>query len=255
MQSNSKWVSNCPALVLAGGFGKRLRTCYDDGPKVLAPVGGQSFLEYLLLWLNESGIKRVILCIGYKGAQLRESLGDGHKFGLEVDYSSEDIPLGTAGALKHAERLVDSDSFFAMNGDSFLDVNLRAMYYQHHSNSAFATLAVTPMSYFDRYGSVELNSKEEIVGFTEKTAAHECEPKVRARTLINGGVYLLQKSFLELIPAGKAVSIERDIFPCLTDGRLRGFVTESYFIDIGIPADYNRAQAELPRRFQYDHTS
>jgi len=242
-----------PALVLAGGFGERLRESYDRGPKVLAPVAGRSFLEYLLVWLRNSGIKRVVLCIGYKGTQLREWLGDGHEFGLNVDYSSEDTPLGTAGALKHAERLVNSDLFFAMNGDSFLDVNLCAMYQHHISHSAFATLAVTPQSDSGRYGSVQLNSKGEIVGFTEKAAVQGGERRAVSSILINGGIYLCQRRFLELIPLDKAVSIEKDVFPRLTDGRLHGFMSNSYFIDIGVPADYKRAQSELPERIRHDH--
>lgn len=255
MPQNTTSLFDCPAVVLAGGLGKRLRQAYGAGPKVLAPVAGRCFLEYLLLWLRDAGVRKVILCIGYKGRQLQEWLGNGGEYGFDVRYSSEATPLGTAGAIKHAERLLTTDSFFAMNGDSFLDVNLSEMYRYHSSHSAVGTLAITSQSTSERYGTVELNPKGSIIGFAEKSAARYGNRSASSANLINGGVYLLRKTFLGLIPTSKPVSIEREIFPQLTDGRLQGFRTDSYFIDIGVPEDYERAQAELPRRLQYDHTS
>ena len=247
-------LSDCPALVLAGGLGKRLREAYDAGPKVLAPVAGRRFLEYLLLWLHDSGIRRVILCIGYKGTQLERWLGKGREYGLDVRYSSEATPLGTAGAIKHAENLVHGDSFFALNGDSFLDVDLREMCRYHSSHSGVGTLAITSQSGSARYGNVEMNRKGEIIRFAEKGPSGAANESSSSVSLINGGVYLLRKTFFDLIPRGRPVSIEQEVFPQLTDGRLHGFITNSYFVDIGIPADYERAQTELPEKLQYDHT-
>jgi D-glycero-alpha-D-manno-heptose 1-phosphate guanylyltransferase len=251
VRSDRQLVSHCPVLVLAGGLGTRLRSCYDYGPKVLAPIGDRCFLDYLFSWLRDCGIENVVLCIGYKGNQVSERIGDGHNYGLNVFYSSEEVQLGTAGALKQAEHFVRTDSFFAMNGDSFLDVDLAAMYRYHNSHTALGTIALARQSCSKRYGNVLLTSDQEIAGFTEKY------PPVSHNhaKLINGGVYLLRKHFLTLISSGQSVSLEKEVFPRLTDGRLRGFVTSSYFIDIGVPTDYARAQTELPERFQYDHSS
>jgi D-glycero-alpha-D-manno-heptose 1-phosphate guanylyltransferase len=248
-------LSRCPAVVLAGGLGKRLRSTYDLGPKVLAPIAGRCFLEYILIWLRDAGIRELVLCIGYKGVELRRWLGDGSRCGLHVQYSEEESPLGTAGALKRAEELISGDSFFAMNGDSFLDVSLPEMHRYHSSHSAIATMAVTPQNNSARYGTVQMNAVGEIIGFAEKRVPGQCGHMNGDSAQINGGVYLFRRQFLELIQPGKPVSLEKEVFPRLVDGRLRGFITSSYFIDIGVPADFYRAQRELPERFPYDHTS
>jgi NDP-sugar pyrophosphorylase family protein len=240
-------LKNCPVLVLAGGLGTRLRGAYADGPKCMVPVGGRRFLEYLFLWLRSAGIREVVLCAGYKASQLRNWTGDGACWGMCVRYSAEDAPLGTAGALKQAEGLITADSFFALNGDSFLDVDLHEMYRFHMTHRALATMAVVHQQQASRYGIVEMNQQGEIVAFHGKHARAQDDPQ--AARLINGGVYLFRRKLLDLIPSGRAVSLEQEVFPSLTGTNLRGFVTSTYFIDIGIPDDLERAQSELPRRF------
>jgi NDP-sugar pyrophosphorylase family protein len=239
-------LETCSALVLAGGLGTRLRSVFERGPKCMAPVGGRLFLEYLLDWLRSFNIKDLILCVGHKSSQIQNWLGDGGKWGMHVRYSVEEELLGTGGALKLAERMLASELCLVVNGDSFLNVDLQAMHRFHLRRTALATIAVAKVRSSGRYGRVQLDADGKITAFREK------DPRERLSRggfqLINGGVYLLQKRFLDAIPSDRVVSVEKEIFPTLVGKQLYGFITEGYFIDIGIPSDFARAQAELPSR-------
>jgi NDP-sugar pyrophosphorylase family protein len=243
----------CQAVILAGGRGTRLRPAFDQGPKGIAPVGNRPFLEYLLIWLRAAGIQKLVVCVGYKKDQIRDWLGDGSSWGLEVKYSEEKRLLGTAGALKLAEKLISSPSFLVLNGDSFLDVNLQAMYRFHAKKGALVTIAVARVRHSARYGTVQLDRTHQIRAFQEKkknlTRNAKSKPHGSLKP-INGGVYLMQKRFLHAIPPRIAMSLEKDIFPGLVGEELYGFVTRGYFIDIGVPSDFERAQTELHKRFR-----
>jgi NDP-sugar pyrophosphorylase family protein len=243
-------LENCPALILAGGLGTRLRAAFGDGPKSMAPVAGRHFLEYLLFWLRSAGIKDLILCVGYQKTQIQDWLGDGGHWGLRVRYSEEKELLGTAGALKLAADLVFAETCFVVNGDSFLSVNLSKMCQFHTVRGALATVAVARVRNSVRYGTVQLDRSGRITAFHEKSKASRRGVTKRGRLqLINGGVYLFQKRFFDVIPSGRVISLEKEIFPELLDRKLYGFATSGYFIDIGVPADFKRAQTELPKRF------
>ena len=249
-------VSSCPVLVLAGGLGTRLRAAYDDGPKCLAPVAGRPFLEYLLMWLHAAGIRELILCVGHKRAQVQHWLRDGRHGGLNVRYCVEKELLGTAGALRLASTMVEAQTCLALNGDSFLDVNLQEMYRFHQSRRALATLALARVRDSGRYGGIQLDRQGRIKAFSEKRGGcKQPSGEKDAVQLINGGVYLLERQFFGSIPEGRAVSLETESFPALTGGDIYGFVSSGYFIDIGVPADYARAQKELAERFSYDYSS
>jgi D-glycero-alpha-D-manno-heptose 1-phosphate guanylyltransferase len=239
--------------VLAGGLGKRLRSVYSRGPKCMAPVGGRLFLEYLLLLLRSAGIREVIMCVGYKRSQLESWLGNGSRWGVNLTFSVERTLLGTGGALKLAEDLITSDCFFVLNGDSFLDVDLQGMYRHHMAHRALATVAIVSQPRSARYGTVEIAANGKITSFHEKSS--EAQLANTPAQLINGGIYLFQRQFLDLIPRSQVVSLEQEIFPRIVPAGLCGFVTNSYFIDIGVPQDFERAQTELPKRFRYDYTS
>jgi len=239
-----------PALVLAGGLGTRLNAVFSDGPKCMAPVGGRHFLEYLLTWLHSSGIRELILCVGYKGHQVRRWLGDGSKWGFRVRYSVERELRGTAGAVRLAARMVKAPTCVVLNGDSFLELDLQEMCQFHQSKKALATIALARVRDAARYGGVRLDRDGRIAAFSEKgEALTKPVPTHRRFQLINGGVYVLQRRLLDSIPARKPVSLEKQIFPRLMGGKLYGFVTSGFFIDIGVPADYARAQTELTERF------
>jgi NDP-sugar pyrophosphorylase family protein len=240
-------------LILAGGRGTRLRSAFRSGPKSMAPVGKRPFLEYLLKWLRNAGLRDVILCVGYKKAEIQSWLGDGQNWGLRVKYSEEKSLLGTGGALKNAEKLVSSSLCLVVNGDSFLDVDLGAMFRFHRQRRAPATIALARVPDSTRYGTVTLDRSRHITSFQEKEkkSPHKIDrTSHRAFQLINGGVYLLEKRVLVNIPPRRVVSLEKDIFPAMTGSRLYGFPSRGYFIDIGIPADFARAQTELPERFR-----
>jgi NDP-sugar pyrophosphorylase family protein len=237
-----------PAVVLSGGLGTRLHPVYNEGPKVLAPVAGYPFLAYVLAWLRRQGIASVILCVGYKHSQIQELFPEECGF-MKICYSVEAEPLGTAGALKHAESSIYGDCMFVMNGDSLLDVSLSHLLSFHRARGALATLAVAEVASATRYGTVVMDEECRICAFREKSEYPEA-----GRQQVNGGVYVLDREVLQWIPPHRAVSLEREIFPALIGKRLYGYATRGFFIDIGVPEDFQRAQSELPKAFNYDHS-
>jgi len=236
----SATLADFPVLVLAGGLGTRLRAEFADGPKVLAPVGGRPFLSYLLQQLATSGFRQVTLSVGFRADQVEQWLGNGSTLGLSVSYSFEDKPMGTAGALRLAyERFCAGQRFFAVNGDSILQVPFDAMYNTHLDHKASATIALAEVTDTSRYGRVEVDENGFVRDFREKGGEH-------APGLINGGVYLFEPSAVDLVPTGREVSLEREILPVLGSKGLHAFRSPGYFIDIGVPEDLARAQTLLP---------
>jgi D-glycero-alpha-D-manno-heptose 1-phosphate guanylyltransferase len=240
-------LAEIPALILAGGLGSRLQPAFSTGPKSMAPVNGQPFLQYLLSQISRAGFRKVVLCLGYGASQIKDWVRGGEKWDLRASYSVETEPAGTAGALRQARGLIASQCFLVFNGDSFLDINLRQLVQAHHRWQACATIALAIVRDPARYGAVLLGQQGEIKAFLEKGAS--AENGWQERYLINGGIYVFDKRVLELIPEAGAVSLERDIFPQLLARGVKGFVHEGYFIDIGVPDDFRRAQTELPKQF------
>ena len=225
--------------MLVGGLGTRLRSAYADGPKPLAPIEGKPFLSYLLKLLADAGLFRVVLCVGYRAQQIEEWLGDGRSLGLDIRYSHEDEPMGTAGALKLAySRYARGKRILAMNGDSILQLSLAAMHESHRKSGVVATIALAHVPDTSRYGSVAVNEMGLATSFREKN-------NEQAPGFINGGIYIFEPSAMELIPQGRPASLEREILPALLSRGLLAFKSEGYFIDIGVPQDLVRAQAEL----------
>ena len=244
-----KRIENVPvALILAGGLGKRLRSAYAAGPKALAPVGTRPFLDYLLFWLRTQGVKDVILCVGYKRSQIQRHVGSGRKWGLRIRYSIETKLLGTGGAVKKAGRMVRGDRLFVINGDTFLDVNLSKMSAFHRNQKAWATLAVAKVADASRFGTLRLDSRGRITSFLEKNPS-DADNSASSPLRINGGVYLFEKKILSRISPRRPVSLEKELFPNLSPKKtLVGFKTDGFFLDIGVPDDFRRAQSELTQR-------
>jgi NDP-sugar pyrophosphorylase family protein len=236
------------AVVLCGGLGTRLSGVVPHLPKALAPVAGRPFLHYLLTDLAAAGVFDVVLCTGHRSETIEaEFVGDA-RCGLSICYSKEYKPLGTAGALKNAERHVHSNPFLLLNGDSLLDVDFERLIAAHKSSGAIATLALARVAQPERYGSVILDANGEVRAFSEKTSVHG-ETSSNSSCWINGGVYALDRKIFGGIPeAGRAISFERKILPALVRRCLFGFLCDGFFIDIGVPEDYERAQTEIPRR-------
>ena len=223
------------AVLLVGGLGTRLRSVVPDAPKVLASVGKRSFLELLVGQLRSQGINRLVLCTGYLSEQIESEFGDGQAWGVSIEYSKEERPLGTAGAVKWAQpHLRDVREFVVMNGDSFLEVDFRKLMEFHRGHEAMATMAVLRVEEAGRYGTVDVDANGRVKGFTEKTGSD-------APGLVNGGVYIFNRAVLQHIPEQPS-SLERDTFPQLLGHGVYAQEQHGIFIDIGTPADYLRAQ-------------
>ena len=219
------------AVVLAGGFGTRLAHIVSDVPKPMAPVCGKPFLEYVLHYLKRNGINRVILAVGYKEDVIRSCFGASF-LGMDILYSSEDKPLFTGGAIRKALRLAEDGPVFILNGDTYFDVDLRAMLAFHLEKQAALTIAAKKMTSFDRYGTIE-SENGRITAFLEKRPTGEGE--------INGGVYLMDRHFLDEA-VSEAFSFEKDVMETkVAVIPMYAFASDGYFIDIGIPEDYYRA--------------
>ena len=227
------------AIILAGGLGTRLKEVISDIPKPMAPVANQPFLKYIIDYLIQQGIERIILSVGYKSEVIKEFFGDNYK-GIELIYSIENEPLGTGGGIRLAADKLNGEETFIINGDTFFDVHLLGLEQLAISEKSDLCLALKPMKNFDRYGSVEL-LKNRIISFKEKQFVQE--------GLINGGVYWLNKSLLALFKSGEKFSFERDLMERQVDKKtISGFITDSYFIDIGIKEDYIQANKDFAKK-------
>jgi len=229
------------AVILAGGFGTRLQSVVKDVPKPMAPVCGRPFLEYQLDYLRAFGIEKVVLSLGYLPEVVKDHFGDDYH-GMEIAYAVEKDPLGTGGAIAFAAEQISGKNFWVFNGDSLFEVNLPMMEEIFFATRADIALALRTVEDVSRYGMVETDELSKITYFREKS-------DVKGPGTINGGVYLINKTkFLEVAPQGR-FSIEKEIF--MPDDRLlslSGVVSDTYFIDIGIPEDYQRAQHEFITR-------
>ena len=225
------------AVVLAGGAGTRLRSVVSDVPKPMASVAGRPFLSYVLDLLCLRGISRIVLSVGYKSDAIRSYFGDRYQ-GRDLLYSVEDSPLGTGGAIALASTRVTEERLFVVNGDSFIDPPFEAMANIQAESGAEIVMAVRHLQDCGRYGRVRM-SQNTITGFEEKTG--------NDAGYVNAGVYLINTGFARSLDLGRAFSFESDVL----ERRCREVLmlavpVESYFIDIGIPDDYLRAQEELP---------
>jgi D-glycero-alpha-D-manno-heptose 1-phosphate guanylyltransferase len=228
-------------IVLAGGLGTRLRSVVKEIPKCLAPVGGRPFLGYLLDWLVSQDVNHVVFSVGY----LREQVVDyvqSNRWPFSYDFAVEEAPLGTGGGIRLALEKCHENQVFVVNGDTFFPVELKDMSFQYA-----VTLALKPMKDFDRYGAVELNGNA-VTAFHEKQYC--------AEGLINGGVYAIDRSRLELSRLPEKFSFEKEVLePGAAIGEIGGWVSDAYFIDIGIPEDYQKAQWAIPAWFAVQEAS
>lgn len=225
------------AIILAGGSGTRLRSLVNDLPKPMASVQGRPFLEWQLAHLQRKGIDRVILCIGYLAEKIASYFGRGHR-GMKIIYSQEERPLGTGGAIRLAFQKIHSSCCLVLNGDSLFDVDLAAMGKMHAGQSPDLTMALKVMDQAGRFGSVALGEDGRVMAFEEKAKAAE-------RRLVNGGVYMASPRLFEGTDLPEAFSFENDFLaPMSQQRRFKGFLSDGFFIDIGVPEDYRRAQTE-----------
>jgi NDP-sugar pyrophosphorylase family protein len=223
------------AFILCGGLGLRLRSVNPGLAKVLAPIAHRPFLDYLLCYLRDQNISKVILGIGFGANQIRQFCQDGRRWNLHVIFSEESRPLGTGGALKHAEDLIRADLFWVLNGDSLVRVQLTELYSFHLERQAQITLALTQVHDRELHGSVQLTAENRVIRFQEKGE--------KGTGLINAGLYLMNRQVFDSIPSDRAVSLEHEVFPLYVNRGLYGKVFSEPFIDIGTPESYQAAQA------------
>ncbi len=232
------------AIILAGGMGTRLKTIISDLPKPMAPIMNVPFLTYQLNYLKHFGIKKVIFSVGYLSEKIIAHYNQSFE-NISIEYSIEKNPLGTGGGIRMAMSNLNEDLVLILNGDSFFDLNLEQFYNLHLEQKAEFSLALRYVNNSERYGNIEFNSSHQITSFIEKNQLNQSG-------YINAGVYILSKKlYLQNTKPNINFSIEKDFFEKqLNQLIIKGFEFKDYFIDIGIPEDYLKAQDDF-KEFKY----
>lgn len=226
------------AIILAGGFGTRLQSVVKDVPKPMAPVAGNPYLVYLIRYLKSYGVKHIVLSVGYLSEVVEDYFKDEY-LGIKISYSKEDTPLGTGGGIRLALEKCEKKNVVILNGDSFFDVDIHKLKKFHKKHQSTVSLGVRKVANVGRYGEVVLNDKKEIIKFSEKS------DKIEAG-LINGGVYLMKRNALDAFALNTKFSLEQDYFQKQANTKtLYAKKFKSYFIDIGIPSEFDRANNEF----------
>ena len=225
------------AILLCGGMGTRLRSVVADRPKPMADICGKPFLQYLLEMLRDKGITEVIFALGYMGEMIEEYFRDGSAFGLKIAYSYEEEPLGTGGAIRNALPKIMEEEVLVLNADTYFPMDYQGLYHFHQENDGDFSLATRAVPDISRYGAVRRDAAGRILAWNEKLEDGG-QPLAGE---INGGIYVMKKSLIAEIPEGKQ-SLEQDCVPkWLSEGkRIFGLPFEGYFMDIGIPKDYQQ---------------
>jgi len=225
------------AIILAGGLGTRLRAAVKDVPKSMALIQNRPFLEYQLDQLLAQGVNRVIFSVGYKSEHIEHHFGELYK-DCKIVYAREMTQLGTGGAIQNAMPLVQGEHVIVLNGDSVFLTDLKAQLETHKKSNAAVTFALKPMKNIERYGTVNLNSEGKVTRFNEKQALDF--------GLINAGTYIFDVNTFKKQQFPEKFSIEKDFFEThVSELHFQGYQSEGYFLDIGIPEDFQRAQFEL----------
>jgi D-glycero-alpha-D-manno-heptose 1-phosphate guanylyltransferase len=230
---------NLVAIILAGGFGTRLQSVVNDVPKPMAPVAGRPFLEWVLDYCLENGIQEAILSVGYKSDIIIQHFGNEYK-GIQIKYAKEKEPLGTGGAIRYAmEMLEDDKNCLILNGDTLFKSDINMLFNAFQEEEADLIVSLRRMFDFDRYGVVELDKNNRIISFQEKKHCDE--------GLINGGVYIVNSKLIKnLFPKIETFSFEKDFMERYVEQlKFVGIEQSGYFIDIGIPEDFEKANNDL----------
>jgi len=232
------------AIILAGGMGTRLKTIISDLPKPMAPIMNVPFLTYQLNYLKHFGIKKVIFSVGYLSEKIIAHYNQSFE-NISIEYSIEKNPLGTGGGIRMAMSNLNEDLVLILNGDSFFDLDLEQFYNLHLEQKSDFSLALRYVNNSERYGNIEFNSSNQITSFIEKNQLNQSG-------YINAGVYILSKKlYLQNTKPNINFSIEKDFFEKqLNQLIIKGFEFKNYFIDIGIPEDYLKAQDDF-KEFKY----
>jgi D-glycero-alpha-D-manno-heptose 1-phosphate guanylyltransferase len=226
------------AIILAGGLGTRLRDIVADVPKPMAPVNNKPFLYYVFQWLQKYPLNRVILSTGYKSESILDYFGTTWA-NMTIDYVKEVKPLGTGGAIMYALSHTSERNILILNGDTYFPINLNKFYNSHLGNNNLLSIALKRLKNFNRYGAVECFN-DTVIKFNEK--------KYYSDGLVNGGIYLVDRNYLELKKFPETFSFEEEILEKEAgSSNIKGIIFNNLFIDIGIPEDYNRAKSVLTK--------
>ncbi|MGD0098820.1 MAG: nucleotidyltransferase family protein [Acidobacteriota bacterium] len=229
-------------IILAGGLGRRLGSLISCVPKPMAEINGKPFLAYLFKFLTGQDITEIVLSVGYKSEVIKEHFRDKYD-DIAIKYATEDQPLGTGGAIRNALRFVTDEHVFVMNGDTFFPIRFATLFDFHKSKSSRTTLALKFMKNIERYGTVTINGEGRVTGF-DGNRYHEAG-------FINGGIYLISREVFDGIELPDNFSFESDFLKkYYRQKTIYGLPFNDYFIDIGVPHDYERAKTEL-KRFEY----
>lgn len=224
------------ALILAGGEGTRLRPITYEIPKPMIPIHGRSILEHQLNLLKKYDIRNIILCVGYMSDKIREHFGNGSRFGVKITYIEEEKPLGTGGAIKLAEPMIN-DSFAVLNVDTLMKPDIKNLFEFHKNEKTTATLLLDTMRPPESLGVVRMEGNR-IVSFEEK-------PEKVVTNLVNSGLYILEPRVLKCIPKNKFCSLEKEILPKLAKNKqISGFVHNGPVYDVGTHERYEKAIKE-----------
>lgn len=232
------------AVILVGGEGTRLRPLTSGTPKPIVTFVDRPFMGFMLQWLARHGVEDVVMCCGFLATKVKDILGDGSEFGVKLQFVEEPEPRGTAGALKFAEHLLQ-DRFLMLNGDSLTDIDLSAQIAQHEATGARGTLGLVPVDDPSAFGLVLRHEDTSVSGFLEKPGPDQLVGM--DEFLVSGGIYVLEKSVVDLIEPDRMVSIEEEIWPALVGDGLYGFAADrsSYWLDIGTPDRYMQGTADI----------
>ena len=230
------------AVVLVGGEGTRLRPLTYQIPKQMLPVVERPMIVHVLEWLSQHGIDRAVLSLGYRADAFIEAFPSSEIAGVALEYVVEPDPLDTAGAIRFAaDKSGVSDTFLVLNGDVLTDFDATALLAFHRSRTAEASIALTPVADPSRFGVVPTDDNGRVTAFVEKPL-----PGTAPTNLINAGIYVLETSVLDRIPAGRRVSIERETFPELVEaGILYALASKAYWLDTGTPEQFLQAQLDI----------
>ena len=227
------------AVVLVGGEGTRLRPLTFSTPKQMLPVAGRTVIERVVEHLASHGVDEVVLSLGYRPDAFLEAFPDGRCGGVKLHYAVEGSPLDTAGAIAFAagEAGITGETFVVVNGDVLTEIDVTSLVDFHHDRGAEGTIALTPVADPSRFGVVPIDPTGRVEAFIEKPPAKEAPTN-----MINAGIYVLEPSFLERVPSGRKVSVEREVFPALVkDHTLYALGSDALWTDMGTPEKYIEA--------------
>jgi len=222
-------------IILCGGPGVGMGPLTTSIPKPMMPIGYKPIVEHLILKLKKQGIYNFILAVSHLGEHLIRYFGDGSSLGVKIDYSVEKVQLGTAGAVKNAEKKLNG-TFLVVYGDIlFNELDIHDLIEYHKKKGGVATMVLAKVQDASRFGLVSIDEAGRVIAFREK-------PRHPAPGLVNAGIYVCEPSIFDYIPQKRPVSFEENVFPDLADkGKLYAYIYEDYWVDIGAPEDYERA--------------